>query len=123
TELDPNFARAYSGMAATSRNLGHQDDAERYFKLALEHVDRMTERERYRTRGLYYVATGNFEKCVEEYGELVKEYPVDNIGHSNLAVCYRELGDMPKAVEEDRTALGIYPKQARHGKNALVYSS
>jgi eukaryotic-like serine/threonine-protein kinase len=123
TELDPNFARAYSGMAATSRNLGHQEDAERYFKLALEHVDRMTERERYRTRGLYYVATGNFEKCVEEYGELVKEYPVDNIGHSNLAVCYRELGNMPKAVEEARKALEIYPKQAIQRMNLSLYAS
>jgi Tfp pilus assembly protein PilF len=50
-ELDPNFARAYSGMAAVAGNLGHEQDADKYFKLALQHVDRMTERERYRIRG------------------------------------------------------------------------
>ena len=51
-ELDPNFARAYAGMAATSRSLGNAQNAEKYIKLAMAHVDRMTERERYRVRGL-----------------------------------------------------------------------
>jgi len=32
----------------------------------MEHVDRMTERERYRIRGLYYLRSENWEKCVEE---------------------------------------------------------
>lgn len=123
TELDPNFARAYSGMAATSRNLGRPEDAERYFKLALEHVDRMTERERYRTRGAYYVTTGNTEKCVEEYSELVKEYPVDNIGYSNLALCWSQLGDMPKAMEEAQRAVDIYPRQAMQRMNLSLYAN
>src|ERR1700733_13898228 len=47
-ELDPKFARAYTGMAAMDQNLGKQADAVKYMKLAMEHVDRMTERERYR---------------------------------------------------------------------------
>src|ERR1017187_7942547 len=47
-ELDPKFARAYTGMAAMAQNLGRNDDAVKYMKLAMEHVDRMTERERYR---------------------------------------------------------------------------
>ena len=46
-ELDPNFARAYAGMAAAAGNLGRTQNAEKYAKLAMEHVDRMTERERY----------------------------------------------------------------------------
>ncbi|HEY8670894.1 MAG TPA: protein kinase, partial [Terriglobales bacterium] len=52
--LDPNFGRAYGGMASAYGNLGRTQDAEKYVKLAMEHVDRMTERERYRVRGLYY---------------------------------------------------------------------
>src|SRR6266446_10009928 len=35
-ELDPNFARAYSGMAATAAGLGRQADGEKYIKLAME---------------------------------------------------------------------------------------
>ncbi len=122
-ELDPNFARAYAGMAGTSRNLGRRQDAERYFKLAMEHVDRMTERERYRTRGAYYVTIGNFQKCVEEYGALVSQYPADNIGHNNLAVCYSELRNMPKAVEEAQRAVEISPKGAMQRMNFSLYAS
>jgi serine/threonine protein kinase len=73
--LDPSFARAYAGMAAASGNLGKTKDAEKYVTLAMEHEDRMTDRERYQMRGFYYYTTGNWEKCVEEYGELSTASP------------------------------------------------
>jgi tetratricopeptide (TPR) repeat protein len=108
-ELDPNFARAYAGMAGSAANLGQRQDAEKYLKLAMEHVDRMTERERYRIRGLYYLQSGNWEKCVEEYSELVKQYPADNIGHNNLSICYKGEHNTPKAIEEMRRSLEVSP--------------
>jgi tetratricopeptide (TPR) repeat protein len=108
-ELDPNFARAYSGMSSVSRNMGNEQDAEKYIKLAMEHVDRMTERERYRIRGLYYLDTENYEKCIEENSALVKQYPADNIGHNNLSICYLGLNNLPKAVEELQRALEVLP--------------
>src|SRR5882724_823474 len=111
-ELDPNFARAYAGMAATSRGLGHAQDAEKYIKQAMEHVDRMTERERYRIRGLYYLHAGDFPKCIEEYSSLLKLYPSDNLAHMNVAICYSELRNFPKAAEEFRRAVEIYPNPA-----------
>src|SRR6266851_2490220 len=104
-ELDPNFARAYAGMASMSANLNRQQDAENYFKQAMAHVDRMTDRERYRTRGAYYRTIGDLQKCVEEYSDLVRQYPADNIGHLNLALCYSDLRNMPKAMEEARRAV------------------
>src|SRR5712672_3135264 len=48
--LDPNFARAYGSMAAAYGNLGKTQDAENDVKLAMQHVDRLTDRERYRMR-------------------------------------------------------------------------
>jgi len=108
-ELDPNFARAYSAMAAVAGNLGRLQDAERYSKLAMQHVDRMTERERYRIRGVYYLRAGNWEKCVEEYTELVRRYSADNIGYNNLCVCYRGLHNTPKAIEQLQRQLEILP--------------
>jgi tetratricopeptide (TPR) repeat protein len=79
-ELDPNFARAYSGMSGTAYDLGRQADGEKYIKLAMEHLDRMTERERYHTRGYYYLVVGNYPKCIEEYSTLVNQYPADRVG-------------------------------------------
>src|SRR5262249_24722774 len=46
TELDPNFARAYAAEAAVAGNLGQSQEAEKYAKLAMEHIDRITDRER-----------------------------------------------------------------------------
>lgn len=121
-ELDPNFARAYAGMAALAGDLGQTQNAEKYAKLAMEHVDRMTERERYFVRGMYYVSAGNWQKCIEEFGDLVKQYPADRFGQNNLATCYVELHDMPKAMEEGRKALQLAPKDAATRLNYALYS-
>src|SRR5215469_929663 len=121
-EMDPNFARAWIGMATASVNLGRRQDAEKYAKLAMEHVDRMTERERYRIRGLYYAITDNAQKCVEEYSALTKQYPADNIGHENLAACYSYLHNMPQALEEARQAVQIAPKDLLARNNLSLYA-
>lgn len=118
-ELDPNFARAYSGMAAVAGNLGRGQDAEKYFKLAMQHIDHMTERERHRIRGLYYLSTGNWDKCVEENSELVKQYPADNIGHNNLSICYKGEHNTPKAIEEVRRSLEVAPNNELRANLAL----
>jgi serine/threonine protein kinase/Flp pilus assembly protein TadD len=109
-ELDPKFARAYTGMAAMAQNLGRSGDAVKYMKMAMEHVDRMTERERYRNRGLYYLTTGNWQTCVQEYTQLITQYPADRVGQNNLATCYTQLRNAPKAVEAAKHAVEIVPQ-------------
>jgi tetratricopeptide (TPR) repeat protein/tRNA A-37 threonylcarbamoyl transferase component Bud32 len=122
-QLDPNFARAYGGLAIISANLGRVQDAKNNAKLAMEHVDRMTERERYRVRGSYYFTIGDWQKCTEDYSELVARYPADNIGHLNLAGCYVALRDMPKAVDEARRAVEIVPHASLQRLTRSFYSS
>jgi serine/threonine protein kinase/Tfp pilus assembly protein PilF len=122
TQLDPNFSRAYAGMAAASGNLGQLDAAEKYAKLAMVHVDRMTERERYRIRGNYYIWTENWQGCVEEYSDLIKHFPADNFGHSNLAACYARMLDMPKAMEATRQGLEIAPNNVLARMNFALYA-
>ena len=121
-ELDPNFARAYSGMAAASIRLDRQADAGKYMDLAMQHVDHMTDRERYRVRGLYYGTSGNWQKCAEEYGALVQSYPGDNIGHNNLAICLSEMRDLPKAIEEARQDAEANPNELAY-TNLSVFTS
>lgn len=109
-DLDPNFARAYTGMAAMAENLGKAQDAEKYMKLAMAHEDRMTDRERYRARGLYYLTQGDWQKCVEEFNQLIARYPVDRVGQNNLATCYTSLRNSAKALEAAHKAVEIEPK-------------
>jgi eukaryotic-like serine/threonine-protein kinase len=122
-ELDRNFARAYASRAAANLNLGKMQDAERDVKLAMEHVDRMTDRESHRVRGTYYVTTHNWQKCVEEYSELVNQFPADNIAQSDLAGCNLYLRNLPKAVEAARRAVEILPKGTLQHAALSLYSS
>jgi len=121
-EMDPSFARAYAGMTAMAANLGQLQDAEKDVKLAMEHVDRMTDRERYRVRGLYYATMGNWQKCVEDYTELVTLYPADNVGHANLAYCLSYSRKLTRAVEEARRAVEIQ-ESAVLRSNVALFSS
>jgi eukaryotic-like serine/threonine-protein kinase len=121
-ELDPNFARAYSGMTSAAIKLDRPADAEKYIKLAMEHVDRMTDRERYRVRGLYYGTSGNWQKCAEEYTQLVKAYPGDNIGHNNLAVCLSGLRKLPEALKEAQRDNEMHPNAAANVNVSLFLS-
>lgn len=122
-QLDPNFARAYSGMAAASRNLGQRQNAEHDIKLAMEHIDRLTPREGLRLRGTYYILTGDWQKCIEEYSSLVKQYPADNIGYGNLAYCYTNVPEMTKAVEVQRKAVELSPNSPAQHMNLSVYAT
>ena len=122
-ELDPNFARAYSGMAGAAISLDRQQDAEKYIRLAMAHEDRMTERERYRNRGLFYLTTGNWQKCVEENRQLVNRYPAERVGYNNLASCLAEVRELPKAVEAARHVVEIVPKSALYRLNLSFLSS
>ncbi|MCA1827593.1 MAG: protein kinase [Myxococcales bacterium] len=121
-ELDPDLGRAWSGMAAVSMNLHQREQAEKYFQLAMARIDRMTARERYRTRGLYYLFQRDYEKAADEYGALVKQYPADLVGFLNLAVahCYRR--DMAAALEVGRQALALAPNHVMNRSNLAVYA-
>ncbi|MDP2913963.1 MAG: protein kinase [Candidatus Aminicenantes bacterium] len=106
---DTSFGRAYSGLAAIYYNRGDQQKAEEYYLKALKNIDRMTDREKYRTRGGYYLCTFNFANAVEQYSALVKNFPNDSAGHSMLAFAYFLGRNTAKAYEEGGNALKLNP--------------
>jgi len=120
--LDANLGRAYAGMATAYRNIGKLEEAERFYQMAFQRIDRMTEREKHRTRGGYYAVIGNPGKALEEYSALVKAYPSDSAGRANLAATYLLSRNMPKALEEGRLATKIYPKHVAKRNNVALYA-
>jgi eukaryotic-like serine/threonine-protein kinase len=122
-QLDPKFARPYTGMAAMDQNLGKSGDAVKYMKLAMQHMDSMTERERYRSRGMYYSFTGDWQNCVQEYTHLVTHFPADRVGQWNLASCYAQLRNAPKALEAAQHAVEIVPRGVAQRLNLSFISS
>jgi tetratricopeptide (TPR) repeat protein/predicted Ser/Thr protein kinase len=121
-ELDPNLGRAYAGMAAIYSNLGKRQDAEKYYGLAMSHIDRMTDREKYRTRGGYYLMMRNAPKAREEFTALVNQYPFDTAGYPNLALTNFYDRDMRKALEEQKHALEITPHSVLQRINYAMYA-
>jgi tetratricopeptide (TPR) repeat protein/predicted Ser/Thr protein kinase len=121
-ELDPNLGRAYAGMAAIDANLGKRQDAEKYYGLAMSHIDRMTDREKYRTRSGYYLFMRDQAKAMEELTVLVSQFPADTAGHANLALAYFYSRDMNKALEEQKRALLITPHSVLQRINYSMYA-
>jgi tetratricopeptide (TPR) repeat protein len=109
TQLDPGLGRAYAGMAVILANMGRRAEAESYFKQAMARIDRMSDREKYRTRGAYYLLERDYGKAIEQFKALEKQYPADSAGIANLALAYFYERNMPAALEEGRRALAIYP--------------
>ena len=122
-EFDPNFGRAYSGWALAMFNLGRDSEAEELWQQALTHMNTMTDRERHRTLGLYYMAVSrNYEKAIESYEELVEKYPADGAGHNNLAVAYFSTLEFGRAMEEARAVLEIYPSNLFYQQNYALFA-
>jgi len=106
---DPNFGRAFAGLAAAYYNKRDLGSAEKYYKEALDRIEQMNEVEKQRTRGGYYLFKQNFKRAAEEYKALVERNPSDDLGHMNLALAYFFGHKMPEAYEEGLKAVELAP--------------
>jgi tetratricopeptide (TPR) repeat protein/tRNA A-37 threonylcarbamoyl transferase component Bud32 len=122
TALDPDFGRGYSSAATAAANLGLREDADKYYNQALAKIDRMTEREKLRTRGQYYLFSRNAPKAIEEFTALVQKYPSDMIGLSNLANAHSQLRQFDQAVAIGSRAAAVFPKNPLRQNNVALYA-
>ena len=120
--LDPKLGRAYGGLGAVSNSMQNRDAAIGYYKQALGLIDRMTDREKFRTRGGYYAAIGDNTKAREQYEALVKQFPADSNAWSNLAVVSSNLRDMPHALELGRKASAMSPNNVLRRNNVALFA-
>ncbi len=121
-ELDPNMGRAYAGLAAVYQNQGKHEEAKKTFEDALARLERMSDREKFRTRGLYYVTVRKPDRAVEELKNLVAQYPSDTNGIANLALAYFYKRDMVQALAVGRRFTDIYPKAVPQRNNVGLFA-
>ena len=119
---DPDFGRAYSGIALVSGRLGRDAEAEAAWKKALSLTDRMTDREKYRTLGFYYTFTRNYAKAIDTYTAFLEKYPADTSARNNLAISYVNTLKFAEALEEGRALLKIYPERSLYQTNVALYA-
>ena len=109
-KLDPNFAQAYSGLAAMHGYLGRTALAREAVQKAYDLRDRVSERERFRI-DIYFqrISTGDHEQATEVGKLFTKTYPDDFIAHAYLGFSCRDLGQYEKALEEIVEAYRLLP--------------
>jgi serine/threonine protein kinase len=121
TRIDRNFGLGYLIAANQSANLGRSADQKKYLQLALAHLDTMTERERYHTRGASNMADNDYKECVRQYGEAIEKYRADIPGRNQLALCLTHLRQMRRAVDVMQEVVRILPSQPLFRDNLALY--
>ncbi len=106
---DPNFGRAYTGLAVVYANHGNREKAEEYFQQALSLIDRMSDREKFRTRSVYYLMQRDHKKAIDALTELVNTYPADFTGTTNLALAHFFAHNYSEAKDVGQKAIELYP--------------
>jgi serine/threonine protein kinase/tetratricopeptide (TPR) repeat protein len=124
-ELDPNFAMAYSRMGAVYFNLNEGGRGAENAHKAYELREKVSERERFYIEGRYYeFATGELEKAAQIYELWQQTYPRDEIPHIALGGISAGLGNLEKALQECREALGLEPNRtANYASLGSAYRS
>lgn len=122
-EEDPEMARAYSGWGLSAHKMGRPDEANEKWQTALSLLDRMTERERYRTLGLYYtVVSVDYDQAIANYEQLVAKFPADGAGNNNLAILYTFTAQYERALAQSKQLLKIYPGRVLYHGNHAQYA-
>lgn len=122
-EEDPEFSRAYSGWALSALKLGQREKSNELWEQTLAKIGSTSERERYRTLGVYYaVVAGNQRKAIESYESLVEKYPADTIGYNNLGVAYFLAGEFDKSLEVGQIISERFPSNPAFRTNYALYA-
>lgn len=124
TGLDPNFAYAYSGLAAAYSNTNRPELAAENATKAYDRAKegRVSKLEQLRINYFYYgLATGQLPEAINTLEEYKRTYPHDYRAPSNLADRYLASGQFEKAKEAAEAALRLNPDAApSHGNRALA---
>jgi eukaryotic-like serine/threonine-protein kinase len=112
--LDPGFAMAYRGMASCYSNKGFLQKAREFNQKAMDHADRISDRERLLIQGRAYdLSERTYGKAIQAYEELLKLYPDDSLGLNGLGVIY-------SAIEESEKALAYFERDYALNKDAMT---
>ncbi len=109
-QLDPNFALGYWALGSDYFDLGETNRASEYTTKAFQLREHASERERLNIAAEYYrEVTGELDKAVETYQQVIESYPRDYRAYGNWGLVCSEQGKYEKAAEVTRQALRLAP--------------
>jgi eukaryotic-like serine/threonine-protein kinase len=110
---DPQFALAYSRLAATDSELGYDSDAEKYSRRALELSQQLPLAEKYLIEANHARVMKDNKKAVAAYENLSKTFPDNADVEYDLGSLYADKGDYDKAREQFSNILKSDPKNIK----------
>ena len=114
TELDPNFALAYSLLGTVYGDVLLESElAAENARKAYELRDRVSERERFKN------VTGDLEKAIQTYESWSQTYPEDAGVHNLIGVLYGYSGQYDKAATEILEAIRLFSDAAINYSNLM----
>ena len=109
-ELDPNFASAYVSLSRIYSNLGELERATEYARLAYEHREQVSERERLSIEYQYfYEVTGDQMRAAQTLEVWKNSFPEEFQPANSLAYQYNNLGQFDSAIDEAKEAVKRNP--------------
>jgi eukaryotic-like serine/threonine-protein kinase len=109
-EMDPNFAMGFKAVGSDYTTLSELGRASEYFTKAFQLREHASEREKLSITASYYdTATGELDKAVETYQEMLENYQSDASWCNNLGTDFAAQGQYEKATEITRQALRLAP--------------
>ncbi|HSK17595.1 MAG TPA: tetratricopeptide repeat protein [Longimicrobiales bacterium] len=106
---DSTFAMAWRKLAVGYNNArAGRDRLAHATRMAYEHRDRLTERERYHTIALYHLNVGpDNTAAINAYRTLLDTYPDDHTALNNIALAYGRIRDQDRAAEYYHRAIAV----------------
>ncbi|HLV93843.1 MAG TPA: tetratricopeptide repeat protein, partial [Candidatus Acidoferrales bacterium] len=110
TTADPDFALAYSRLAQSYSNLGHDKEAEQFSSKAVELSNNLPPAEKDMIQASNARITKNYDSAVQTYSDLLKLMPNDPQVHFEIASVYEAHGALDQARAHFLQALQTDPK-------------
>jgi len=109
-ELDPDFAMGYKALGSDYTTLSELGRASEYFTKAFQLREHASEREKLAITASYYdTVTGELDKAVQTYQQMIAVYQPDASWCNNLGTDFAAEGQYGKATEITRQALRLAP--------------
>jgi tetratricopeptide (TPR) repeat protein/tRNA A-37 threonylcarbamoyl transferase component Bud32 len=110
TKADPAFALAFSRLAQTYSNLGHDNEAGQAAQKAVGLSDNLSQVEKYLIGAIRAQVSRNYPEAIKAYENLAKASP-DNVDvQAALASLYEDSGELAKSGEHYQKILAANPK-------------
>ncbi len=108
--LDSTFAYAYASLGTVCANIRDLECAKHNYTKAVQYIDNLTARERYRILAEYdNIVEEDPEKAIQSYKALLEMYPDYSSGHNNLGYIYQRLRRYDEALASYEEAIRIDP--------------